>query len=70
MICHIRLGKLSWCQAPYAKRADLALVADEEGIVLACSHVSRQKADRMVGFLHRYKVDGARVVESACPQES
>ena len=68
MICHIRLGKLSWCEAPYAKRHDLALLARQESVTLACSHLSKAKVDKMVYFLHQCGIDTARVVEGPCAQ--
>ena len=68
MICHIKLGKLSWCKIPYSQRPDLAIVAREEGLFLTCSHVTRDKAERMVRFLHRYGIDLARVVMGACEE--
>jgi hypothetical protein len=68
MICHIKLGKLSWCKMPYSQRPDLAIIARDEGLFLTCSHVSTDKAERMVRFLHRYGVDFARVVMGACAE--
>ena len=69
MICHIRMGKLSWCQAPYSTRLDLALVAQQEGVTLACSHLSKQRADKMVSFLQKCGVEMARVVEGVCAHQ-
>jgi hypothetical protein len=68
MIFHIKLGKLSWCKALYSQRPDLAIVARQEGLFLTCSHVSQDKAERMVSFLHRHGVDLARVVTGACEE--
>jgi hypothetical protein len=68
MICHIKLGKLSWCKIPYSQRPDLAMIAREEGLFLTCSHPTREKAERMVRFLHRYGIDLARVVTGPCEE--
>ena len=54
---------------PYSSRLDLALLASEEGILLLCSHVSREKAERMVRFLHQNGVDLARVVDGPCTHD-
>lgn len=66
MVCHIRIGKLSWCEAPYSKRIDLALVARQDGVTLACSHVNKESAEKMVRFLHQYGVEAARIVTGIC----
>jgi hypothetical protein len=68
MILHIKLGKLSWCKAQYCQRADLAMLARQEGLLLTCSHMTQDKAHRMVSFLHRHGVDLARAVPGACPE--
>ena len=66
MAWHIKLGKLSWCELPFARRTDLALAARDDGIVLRCSHLHRRQAERMVAFLQEYGVDFVRVVEGIC----
>lgn len=68
MIFHIKLGKLPWCKTAYSQRADLAILARDEGILLTCSHVSQDKAQRMVSFLHCHGVDLARVVPGTCQE--
>jgi hypothetical protein len=70
MICHIRMGKLPWCASPYAHREDLALVAKDFGLNLTCSHVSEEKAQRVVAFLHEHGIDTARVVPGPCPEQT
>ena len=69
MIWHIRMGKLSWCKAPYSQRRDLLVLARTEGIVLTCSHLSKEKSQKMVDFLHRSGIDFARVVEGKCSHQ-
>ena len=66
MIFHIRLGKLSWCKSPYALRYDLSLAAQQAGVALRCSHLSKSSAERMISFLHECGIDLARVVNEAC----
>ena len=68
MAWHIKIGKLSGCRSPYADREDLSMVARDDDIVLACSHVNRAKAERMIECLRRLGLDFARVVEGLCGQ--
>jgi hypothetical protein len=63
------MGKLSWCNAPYAKRLDLHLLAQAEGLTLGCSHLNKEKAQKMVAFLHHSGIDFARVVEGSCAHQ-
>ncbi len=69
MAWHIRMGRLPWCRSPYAERADLAMVAECDGIVLHCMHVTKARAARMVTFLQQHGVDFARVVEGECEEK-
>jgi hypothetical protein len=68
MAWHIKIGKLPWCRSPYVDRQDLSMVARDDGIVLACSHVDRAKAHRMIECLRRLGLDFARVVEGPCAE--
>ncbi len=68
MAWHIKIGKLSWCDSPYACRSDLLMVARDEGILLMCSYVDRRKAESAVSFLDSCGISFARVVQGACPQ--
>jgi hypothetical protein len=63
---HIKIGKLSWCRSPYARRRDLFIGARDEGIVLTCSHVSKQKAQRAVAFLQQHGIDFVRLADGVC----
>jgi hypothetical protein len=66
MAYHIKIGSMPWCKSPYSKRQDLSIVASDDGVILACSHVSSSTAHAMVEFLQTHGLDFARVVQGMC----
>ena len=49
--------------------ATIALhVARDKGVILACSHIDRVSAQKMVECLQRLGLDYARVVEGVCDE--
>ena len=64
-LCHLMLGKTSWCRCCTDKHTDAKIEAMLRGISPMCQHTSAAEAVALVHHLQDYGLD-ARIVDGPC----